>query len=224
VLKLKNRGVVVLTVLGLFALSGLALADTQDDTVVNYTYDADEDFLALNISSLAYEPDYEAAYETFVDACTLEGEGPFDLSYDGETVALSDAGGDVTLEEGCEEIVGGFVYGPNGQVNHGTVMKFLNSIYQGPGRGCVISQFAQMDLGKTDQQEPDPEFEVPEVSEEAPLVIEGAEFMTFETNCLHGNKGGNGGPPQSVLEKHADKWGEDGPGKPDHAGGPGGRP
>lgn len=225
--RLKNRGIVVLTVLGLFAFSGIAMADAQDDTVVNYTYDADSDFLALNISSLEYEPNYEAAYDTFVKACTLEGEGSFTLSYDGDTVALSDEGEEVTLDPACEDFVGGFVYGPEGQVNHGTVMSFLNSIYEGPGRGCIISQFAQTDLGKTDQQEANPDFEAPEASEEEPLEIEDVEFTTFEANCLHGppeGVGGEGegaGPPQHVLDKWAEKWGEgEKPGKPDHAGPP----
>ncbi|MDX1611901.1 MAG: hypothetical protein R3185_05990, partial [Candidatus Thermoplasmatota archaeon] len=38
---------------GLFALSGVAMADTEDDTIVNHHIDYDEGFLALNITSPA---------------------------------------------------------------------------------------------------------------------------------------------------------------------------
>lgn len=208
--RLKSRAVVVLAVFGLFALSGVAMAATaeSDDTVGNYYYDVDNDFLMFNVTS---DEDPES-FDELQENCTLDEE--YGYSYDGTEIDLTPA-----VEDGCSDVTGDFAYGPNGQINHGTIMKLINGLYEGQQRGCVIREFAQTDLGKTDQQAADPDFEAPDPSEEEP--IENQEEFTFEnftTNCLHGPNGedvepedgdGNGGPPPHVLEK----WDGQGPGK-----------
>jgi hypothetical protein len=228
--RLKNRGIVVLAVLGLFALSGIAMADSHeefdpdDDTLVNHFIDYDAGFLVLNITSLDYSPDWNEMFSALDEDCRLADEAGYSLSFNGSDVTVNDSEGPVVLGD-CGSFISGFFEGPNGQINKGMIMKFLNSIYEGPGRGCVIREFAQLEFDQENRRQADPEVDPAEASVEEPLLIEGAQFMSFETNCLHGNKGGNGGPPEHVLQKHAEKWGEGNkPGKPDHAGGPGGRP
>ena len=49
--------------------------------------------------------------------------------------------------------VTGVVEGPNGQVNHGQVMKQLHELTDGQNSGCLTSAVAQSDLGKGDQEE-----------------------------------------------------------------------
>jgi len=45
------------------------------------------------------------------------------------------------------------VTGPQGQVNHGTIMSaFVNSLPEGRGRGCVVRLLAHSSLGKGDQK------------------------------------------------------------------------
>ena len=107
---LRRKGIVVLAVIGMLAMSGLASAafhevDEPEDTVFNYGYDA----------------------------------GLGELSW--ETWAIGDsATGGQTVE----------VSGPNEQINHGTVMKAFNSVYEGQGRGCLNRYLAQSDFGRGD--------------------------------------------------------------------------
>jgi hypothetical protein len=45
------------------------------------------------------------------------------------------------------------VTGPQGQVNHGTIMSaFVKSLPEGRGRGCVVRMLAHSSLGKGDQK------------------------------------------------------------------------
>ena len=273
--RLSRTAVIVLSAIGLFALSGIALAanESQEDTVFNYGYDEDSQFFAWNVTSLEYDPDYEALEETvgeeepasdeelavLLEACGLaapEGEEPIEYGYtfDGETIqlfALTDGSfdpeADVPLESGeCGEITGGYVTGPEGQVNHGMFLKLFNSLYEGPNRGCLVRHIAQSDLGKGDQQvEADPAFEAGDTVE---LIEDGTiDFTTVAADCVRGPQGGDDGedevegedsdrrgPPEWVR----DKRGEDHPsnrekgngnngngngnGKPEGAGG--GRP
>lgn len=202
--RMKNKGIVVLTVIGLFALSGVASAATaeSDDTVGNYYYDADNDFLLFNVTS---DEGFES-FEELQDDCTLEGE--HDYSYHGSEIVLTPS-----VEDGCSGPTGDFAYGPAGQINHGTIMKLINLLYEGPQRGCIISQFAQTDLGKTDQQPAQPDFEAPDASEE-PIDSEGFTFENFTTNCHHGPDG------DEVEPEDENGNGNGNGGKPDWAPGP----
>jgi hypothetical protein len=49
--------------------------------------------------------------------------------------------------------VTGVVERPNGQVNHGQVMKQLHELTDGQNSGCLTSAVARSDLGKSDQEE-----------------------------------------------------------------------
>jgi hypothetical protein len=54
--------------------------------------------------------------------------------------------------EGVVDVVSGEVVGPNGQVNHGQVMKQLHDLIDGNDVGCITSAVAQSEFGKGDQQ------------------------------------------------------------------------
>ncbi len=210
--KLKNRWVVFLAVLGLFALSGIALAAGDEDTVFNYGYDQDSQFFAWNVTSLDWEPNQELLDELLEEnpslagdewglllaACGLESEEGLDpmeygYTFDGDTISLYE------LDEGsfdpetqdpfdtgdCGDFQGGYVTGPSGQVNHGMFLKLFNSIYDGPHRGCLVRHIAGSKLGKDDQKvEADPEFEAPE---EIESIDDGRiTFTTVGADCLKG--------------------------------------
>jgi hypothetical protein len=150
----------------------------------------------------------------------------------------------VPVESGdCGEITGGYVTGPEGQVNHGMFLRLFNSLYEGANRGCLVRHIAQSDLGKGDQQvEADPAFEAGDTVE--PIEDGTIDFTTVAADCVRGPKGGDDegeenelegedndrrGPPQWVRDKHGDdhpanrgNGNGNGNGKPEGAGG--GRP
>jgi hypothetical protein len=270
--RLSRSVVIVLTAIGLLALSGIALAavEGQEDTVFNYGYDEDSQFFAWNVTSLEYDPNYEALEDTLGDeekapsedlaalleACGLaapEGEEPIEYGYtfDGETIELYaltdgsfDPDADLPVESGdCGEITGGYVTGPEGQVNHGMFLRLFNSLYEGANRGCLVRHIAQSDLGKGDQQvEADPAFEAGDTVE--PIEDGTIDFTTVAADCVRGPQGGDDegeenelegedndrrGPPQWVRDKLGDdhpanrgNGNGNGNGKPEGAGG--GRP
>jgi hypothetical protein len=65
-------------------------------------------------------------------------------------------------------------------------MRLFNSLFDGPGRGCVNRFLARSDLGKGDQQ-----VRVPDVDPNAPALTDGTmgliEFETVLANCARGN-------------------------------------
>ena len=202
---MRKRLTVIAVVLGLLAMSGVALAANEDreDTVFNFGYDSEAGVLVWNITPS------DSLYD-----CTLEN-GPLDTTYtrvpDGVVLVdlLAESGDPVMfparaqseLAEGLVEadgpaeytgsdgecgLSGGSVAGPNGQVNHGMFMRLFNSVFEGPGRGCVVRHLAQSDLGKGDQQvrvsDVDPDVD-PEAVESGSI-----EFETEYTDCVHGNQ------------------------------------
>lgn len=244
--RLRPRLVVALTLIAAFAFSGIALAATEGDTVLNYGYDENSHFFMWNVTSLDWEPD-EQLLENLLEgdpdlddiglllaACGLEAsEGEDEIVYDytvddEDNITLSVDGEEVDLTS-CGELHGGDITGPNGQVNHGMFMKFFNEHYEGEHRGCIVSQIARSGLGKGDQQvkagDSEPEEGVSEevTEEEDPTIT----FTTIVTDCERdetddedGDRRGNG-PPQHVLDKFGGHP-KDAKGKPAHAGG--GRP
>lgn len=203
--QLRRKGIILVAVFGLLAVSGLAVAQPvqEDDTVFNFGYDEDGQVLVFGTSDIENEAE-----------CTLEN-GDTEVTY-GET-----DDGVIAVENGGEdcELHGVEVTGPNGQINHGMFMRAFNliygSVFDGKGRGCLVRHLAQSDLGKGDQQirvpDADPDFESVLAGDTALI-----EFSTALTRCQHGNGDGNGvgggkpewaGPPE-----HA--------GRPEHAGPP----
>ena len=239
----------MLTVIGLLAMSGVALASSDDDTVFNYGYDQDSQFFMWNVTSLDYSPDADALeegleddestadteFEALLEACGL-GAGPggesveYGYTFDGERIQVYDLtegefdpDGDDPIESvesgDCGEFDGGYVTGPEGQVNHGMFLKLCNSKYEGENRGCLVRHIARSDLGKDGQQvQADPEFEAGETAE--PIEDGTITFTTTGADCVRGpernqvdeeidEESERRGPPQFVK----DKFGGDGPGK-----------
>lgn len=210
---LTRKITVLVSVLGLFALSGLASAATEEDredTTFNYGYDEGNRILLWGASAS------DALYE-----CGLEN-GPLDATYGAEEggiiqIPLLESDGIVVsfparaqedLADGLDEadgpidysgsdgecgVTGVSVEGPNSQVNHGMFMKGFNSVFSGPGRGCLARHLAQSDLGKGDQQVqvPDADTEDTEESEDSEDVVGTVEFTTAAADCERG-KAGNG--------------------------------
>lgn len=143
----------------------------------------------------------------------VEGDGSITLTLvddetDGEEGDEGEEGGEGELPEECN-LNTTDVQGPQGQVNHGTVVSsFVQDLkehlaeaeYEG-GIGCYVRVIAQSDYGKGDQQvkvsDIDPDAEPAETTEGE------AELTVSETTC-----NGNGNEDASAS------------GRPDHAGPP----
>ena len=189
---MKNNAIILATVLGLLALSGLAIAaehegDEPEDTVFNYGYDEGNQVLAWGI-----------APADLINDCTLEGDSSvitYGPSEDGVIeIPLLD-------QDECG-ISGVSVTGPNGQVNHGQFMKAINSVFEGTHRGCINRYLAKSDLGKGDQQ-----IQVPDVDPNSSEVMEGdtgtVEFATVVADCERGNEGNLTGQDRAAANKAA---------------------
>ncbi|HSJ84784.1 MAG TPA: hypothetical protein VLA91_13290 [Acidimicrobiia bacterium] len=109
-------------------------------------------------------------------------------------------------------ISGGDVSGPNGQVNHGMFMKLFNRLYEGTGRGCVVSHLAQSDLGKGDQQVQAGDDGVIDPVEAGDSGV--IDFTSVETDCERGNKDRDEAGETELAQSGNSN------GKPDHAGKP----
>lgn len=180
--------ITVITVL-LALTAGLAVA--QEETEEG-SFEASEIDTNLSFDFYQSEDDETSVlfYAVGEDAdCELNEEGTITVGEDG------------TIEGGPEGCFAVDVQGPNGQVNHGTVVSgFVHDLkaqiaegldYDGP-LGWLIRDIARSDHGKDDDQvraEGDEDGDIEE------LEIEGA---------------GEGGPPAWVLEKKASKKGNKG--------------
>lgn len=231
---MRKKLIVLTTILGLIAFSGVAAAeehepeDTEEtgDTTFNFGYDEDNGVFIWGSS--ASDGDFD---------CTLEN-GPLQATYGsqdgglliedltylegdnaGETVEFDPAEeGEDSLEfdpegEDCQ-LTASEVAGPQGQINHGMFLKTFNAMFDGKARGCMVRHIAQSDLGKDDQQ-----VNVPDVEDEnGELEAENSiDFETVMTDCLHGpdddaevEGASNGkGRPDWVTEKLENKRGGD---------------
>ncbi len=190
---------VSLVVGALMALAGVAAATEHEDTTFNYGYDEANRLLVLNTSPFDVL-DPEAACQLDEDLEDDAGTEHF-VSYTSfdpiEVEDLEDVDG-TTCEMQATEVTG-----PAGQVNHGMFLKAINSLYDGPRRGCVIRHLAQSDLGKDDQQilasdpEADPEFDPltsPSTVEFFTALADCEKSDNGETAGLQGNGNGKGRP------------------------------
>lgn len=154
-----HRRSLFLTVMvaALLAVSGLAVAAPdvahpadadfvadESPAVVEYEYVEDDGLLVYWLPG-EEDPDGEPVdcAEALVDADPDEDAAPVE----GEVAELPE------LPDGCYEVD---ITGPNGQINHGTIMSaFVRSLkgieFDGP-RGQAVRVLAHSDLGKGDQQ------------------------------------------------------------------------
>lgn len=202
--KLKRSAIAIFIVIGLLAGSGVAwAADEADD-------EADEIVEVGQVADTLFTFGYDLIDRMFVfNLSALDGSLECPLVEGAPGVESSDT------ECGTSGLE---VSGPNGQVNHGMFMKLINSLWQGPGRGCVVRHLAQSDLGRGDQQvKPG---DTSDADLEEPAVID---LTTVETRCLNPNKSApddiTGKPESAGRPDTAGK--SDVVGKPDHADRPG---
>lgn len=188
---MKKRITILAAVVGLLALSGLAVAtehdgDDPEDTVFNFGYDEGNQVLVWGISPIDSPEDCELGSSVDITY------GPTD---DGVIQVP------LLAEDVCG-ISGVAVPGPNGQVNHGMFMKAINSVYEGTGRGCINRYIAHSDLGKGEQQ-----IQVPDVDPDSPEVTEGVtgtvDFETVLADCERGKEGKLTGQEKAAAKKAA---------------------
>lgn len=199
---MRKKLIVLTTILGLIAFSGVAAAEEHpsedtEDTTFNFGYDEDNGVFIWGSS--ASDGDFDCTLENgelqatygsqdggllIEDLAHLEGaDADSTVEFEpneeeGDPVAYTDEGHDCQLTAGD-------VAGPQGQVNHGMFLKTFNAMFDGQARGCMVRHIAQSDLGKGDQQ-----VNVPDVDPEAEGVEEGdtgeIDFETVMTDCVHG--------------------------------------
>jgi hypothetical protein len=188
---MKKKITILAAVLGLLALSGLAVAtehdgDEPEDTVFNFGYDEANQVLVWGLSPIDSQED-----------CT------FDDSVEVTYGTTDDGVIQIPLlpDDACA-LSGVAVPGPNGQVSHGMFMKAINSVYDGAGRGCINRHIAGSDLGKGEQQ-----IQVSEVDPDSPEVTEGVlgtvDFETVLADCERGKEGDLTGQDKAAANKAA---------------------
>lgn len=221
--------VLLLTVLAL-ALSATAAwaqeTEDEEDTVFNFGYDSENKVFVWGSSSTEGTLDCTLAAGTYqVQYVTIDGTFYVDdLLFDSQPVTFPSRDDEAaepapyTAEGECG-LSGGVVSGPNGQVNHGMFMKLFNSMFKGPGRGCLVRHLAQSDLGKGDQQ-----VRVPEVGDEVITQPESGDMdiQSILTKCGLTDDEETEDAEQTESEATGGRPDHAGKGKPPWAGRPGG--
>lgn len=145
----------------LLLTSGIAAAQEPDSGDFATTELAEEEMML----SFSYDP---AQFRLF-----------YRLGVSGEALCTD---GDIAEE--CEAID---VVGPNGQINHGTIVSaFSKSLPPGKGRGCLVRQIAKSGFGKGDQKvgaESDGAGEEAEAVDDPDATIADSEKIDYKAFC-----------------------------------------
>jgi hypothetical protein len=206
-------------VISVLVATSVGLAATgEPNSLLTEGYDSDNHTLVWGV---AEHPDSEDFGGT-LDCRLATGSYDYEADEEGKVVVLTDEEGAVQYvpaeggdpieysEDGECSLTATNVEGPNGQVNHGSVVSsFVHALKALgiTGAGCYVRLIAQSDYGKGDQQVQVPDVEEPEEGEviEAEPVEGTVNLTSHETTCGKPDHAGQGGPPE-------------GKGKPDHAG------
>ncbi|MDH3605593.1 MAG: hypothetical protein OER12_01200 [Acidimicrobiia bacterium] len=220
-------------IIGAVAISMLAATAiaSADDSVVNIGYDEENRMLLLNTSPADSTFDctlqgsevvagYATSDDGVVTVETLQTKDdealeafmflnrPFE-KVDTEEFDTADAPAPYAGPDGECGLSAGVVAGPNGQVNHGQLMKAFHQLFDMRGKGCVNRLLAQSDLGKGDQQvktgDVDPEFAAGESGT--------LEFLSFTVDCEHGKKEKSDDHPSQQGKEKSDSPGKSGQAK-----------
>jgi hypothetical protein len=210
-------------------------AANEPNALLTEGYDSDNHNLVWGV---AQHP--EAEDSTAVFDCRVAGTYTYEFDEGGKVVTLTGEGGaamyqpvDETADpvpygatgEECVLTVTG-VEGPNGQVNHGSIVSsFVHALKDAGirgGVGCYVRLIAQSGYGKGDQQ-----VQVGEVVPPTGTVISGeVTLATHETTC--GNKHADEEVESAGTSRdnngNGNGHGNNGHGKPAWAGQGGGRP
>lgn len=212
--------------------------DTAQDTLVNFGYDEENHLFLFNSSPT------DSTYDCTLEIGTLAtqyGEATEDGSIPVESLKKeTESGGlealtfparpqdEVDTDEftfapgpatysgtdGDCELFGAIVGGPNGQINHGQVIRAFHQLVDKHGMGCLNRIVAQSDLGKGDQQ-----LRTSDVDGDFELGQGGTvDFTTAAADCVHGKKDkGEDHPAQGGKQDKSSN--SDAPGNSGNAGG-----
>lgn len=128
--------------------------------------------------------------ETAALECGIDEEGTYTYEVDeeGNVTITPDGGTETTQTEGCQ-FHETDVRGPQGQVNHGTVVSnFVHALAEAGhegGRGCYVKIIAGSDYGKGEDQVrvPDVETDNGDDGGDDGLSLEDVDFTITETTC-----------------------------------------
>jgi hypothetical protein len=138
---------------------------------------------------------------------------PFTVTYDTTSHVLTlttsiteDSGAAVSGVDGTTgDVATTVVEGPNGQINHGQIVRQVHELVEGQQLGCVTRVVAKSDLGKGDQQvrpnEPSTESNITESVD--PAILEG--------ECPSSNQSNK--PASTSASDHPSKNGDKSQGK-----------
>ncbi len=131
---MRNRTALLLMVLTVFSLSAAALAAPAADTLLTHGYDSDQMALVFRVSP-------------------LDDKSENDCARDGR---FGDNQGRQAASPSCSFVTLSVV-GPNGQVNHGQIVRAFSHAIRSldlgfNGKGCLMRILAGSDYGKGDQQ------------------------------------------------------------------------
>lgn len=205
---MRSRLFIAVTALFVAVAAAPALAAPADTSFI-HGYDENIRALIFGVEAL---DEAESACGNLVSP---GGETDLALSGDIATVTPS---ADETAPPGedlCElQVVD--VTGPNGQINHGTIVSSFVKALKGMelpfnGKGCLVRYIAQSEYGKGDQKVKAGDQSVAGSSE--PSAMTSLELAVDEADCVHGkaDKAGEDGPGNSKVK--AEKSQKDHPGK-----------
>lgn len=198
----------LLALAALIALPAMAEEAETDsaDRALIHSYDPGAMQLLWATSSVDEDAD---------DYCNVDDDDSYTYEVDGEevTVTLDDDALDEEeeLAEACD-FTATDVTGPQGQVNHGTVVSaFVHALKANgyTGIGCYVKLIAQTDYGKGDQQI--------RVGDDAPETTDEEAELAFTVDMTRCGKPDKAGPPDD-KGKPDEAGPPEGKGKPDWAG------
>jgi hypothetical protein len=216
-------------VIGGLLTSSIALAASgEPNSLLTEGYDADNYKLVWGV---AVHPEAEGATALF--DCTVNGDFSYEFDDTGKVVTLTGDGGPAMYQpvdgtspvaygetgEECILTVTG-VEGPNGQVNHGTIVSsFVHALKEAGirGVGCYIRTLAGSSYGKGEQQVQVGEVVLPT----EPVTGGDVTLTTHETTCGNQHTDAEGDELGSAGNGHG-KPERTGRGKPPWAGQGGG--
>lgn len=208
--------ILAVLVAGATLVGSTALAQDGDDAELHpadraliHGYDP----IAMQLLWSTWLNDQESESEDTDTGCDIEDGGTYAYEETQDGVTITEEETDVATA-GCQLTVTD-VRGPNGQVNHGTVVSsFVHALKEAGiegGIGCYVRVIAQSDYGKGEQQVKTSEVGNTEEAE-GPSTVD---LTVAEVDCGGDDESEDGG---AETRASSGQRGSSGHGKPEHAG------
>ncbi len=236
-----RKTIAVLTALGAmtWALPALAVPPPAD-AALTHGYDSDNSMLVFGVPlgddedcAITGETSYELDEDgNVVDYGVPEEEGTEESATDLENLSTDSVGDDTAEEDDPACVLTAVdVTGPNGQVNHGQVVRsFVHALKELGlrGNGCAVRAIAQSEYGKGDQQVRTSDVEDSEdgsTTEDSATLNRTVVLEAIVATCLAGSDDSDGndrGRPDKAEKPEKAEKSENGnkpenTGKPEHA-------